>query len=225
MLVNPGLLLQNANPRDVLASAKAALVGFTPNYYWDFINNDAIVNGVVLGGVMKTPGITGTPRFSTEGLYVDAIGDMLTIPLTPPSNPFTIYVEFNRIVDTGAPARTITWDDGTANNLYALGVTSTDLGNSQVTTATVSQAAVNSVALWPLTPPKKLASRFDTNDVTMSFSGAATIQDNLATMPTGITTLRFGGSTSGGSLANGYIRRVAIFNSGLTNPNLVTITT
>lgn len=227
MLVNPGTLLQVSPGKrgGILANAATALAGFTPYHYWDFINDEAILAGVPLTGVMNTPGITGKPRMSSQGLYVDAAADVLLIPLAPPANPFTVYVEFNRIVDTGAAQRILHWDDDTSNNQYLTGTNTADLNNATVTTGGVAQAGITAVSTWTLNTVKKSATRFATNDVALCFSAATPVTDAAATMPSGITILRIGSARAGASLANGYIRRIAVFNSGLTNANLQTLTT
>lgn len=230
MLSNPGFFTQTKTNRnvDALTTAKANLAGFTPNYYWDFTKNDAIFADVTYNGVMNTPGIVGAgsgPVFNANGLYVSAANKRLTLPLTLGS-AYTIYSEFIRELDAGTQQYIWSYDNGSNTDLVDCKIDGavTDFVQSTVTTASASQAITATSSPLGLGVSTKFATRVQLNNFAFYSGGVQIGVDTSLTMPAA-TTLRFGVRYDNSTYARGWIKRVAIFNSALSDANMATLTT
>jgi hypothetical protein len=140
------------------------------------------------------------------------------------SYPLSLWAEFERAVDTGAAAETMAYlDAGDANNRTWLYVSSTDLAAALTSSGGVQQTGLTVAGVLATSTPYKAAVRVSTNSVQMARGGTLGTEDTVATNPTDPTFLRVGHGANLPSFA--YIRRIAIFNSALSDANLQTVTT
>jgi hypothetical protein len=100
-------------------------------------------------------------------------------------------------------------DDGTEDAAVRLRLEGGSNLQFTVTDGGVSQANLN------LGPAAMLArnqptAAWQTNDVVATFDGLAVVSDTVATIPAGLTTLRLGADSSGGSMLNGFIFRMLV---------------
>jgi hypothetical protein len=114
--------------------------------------------------------------------------------------------------------------DGTSNNEAAIrlnaGITPTYFsmsGGALQSNVSVGTAAANTVY--------KFAARFATDSVRGVFAGTLGTADTSATNPATPTVLNVGSSRAGTEQLFGLIRRIAVFNSALTDAQLQTTTT
>jgi hypothetical protein len=139
------------------------------------------------------------------------------------SFPFSSFVEFERVVDTGTFEIELSVDDGVGNNYTQLVVRNDDKFYAQMVTATVDQGSSVSAASVATGVVSKGAGRFATNSIRSVLGGTLSAEDTTATTPASASRVQFGAQFAS-SFSYGYIRRIAIFNSALTDAQLQTIT-
>jgi len=117
----------------------------------------------------------------------------------------------------------ISADDGTSNNQISIMMTDTGNSRGYVLSGGATQANIGGT-MYPVNGAGKSALAWATNDAAHTFDGEAVGTDATVTVPTGLTTFRFGDRAVGGRSTNGYIRRVAYWTSRISNANLQTLT-
>jgi hypothetical protein len=171
---------------------------------------------------------TGTAlRFDTQVGGHTATIDNISVKEVPANSltlyPLSLWAEFERAVDTGGFEALFSIDDGTANNTALIAINSADKLYGQMVTGGADQGSSTSAASVSVGVVTKGASRFATNSIRSVLNGTLSTEDTVATASATPTRFRIG--TEGSVPAFGYIRRVAVFNSALTDAQLQTVST
>lgn len=135
--------------------------------------------------------------------------------------PLSLWAEFERAVDTGGIEIIAQVDSGSATDRARLEVTAADIAGGIVSSGGVNQAFPSVTGALAVGTVYKAAVRVATDNVNMARGGTLGTNDTSATMPATPTLLRVGTATE----PFGYIRRIAVFNSALSDANLQTVTT
>ena len=207
-----------------LEEATAYLGVIAPYNYWDFTQNRVLYASRDLGIIPDTPGwsVTGGQ------LVMDATGLTVTNQLITCtaniSGDYTVWAEIYRGTDTGA-AEFYFQPYFDTNNRVNILIGAADLAGVITRTAGATVANPSTVAA-PAGATYKIAGRIKTNDFNTAVNGTLGTQDTAGALPTTPATFQFG-SNNGASFAGSgnLIRRVAVFNSALTDTQLQTITT
>jgi hypothetical protein len=140
------------------------------------------------------------------------------------SYPLSLWAEFERAGDTGSNEIVFQVDPGSDTNRAIVYVTNTDTFASFIDNGGVQQAFVTVAGTLALNTAYKGAGRFSTNSVQACRGGTLGTEDTVATMPSSPTVMRLGRDVSGQTIF-GLIRRIAVFNSALTDAQLQTVST
>ncbi len=137
------------------------------------------------------------------------------------SYPLSLWAEFERAVDTGGAEGLLLMNaSGSFSEIY---ISSGDQFEGFNTGATTGSTNVTgTIALNTVT---KGAVRFATDSVRSCRGGTLGTADTTATMPTTPTIMQIGIEPGGATYNSGYIRRIAVFNSALTDAQLQTVST
>lgn len=209
---------------NLLEEATAYLGGIQPYNYWDLTQNRALYAGRDIGIIPDTPGwsVTGGQlAMDSTGLTVT---NQLIACTANVSGAYSLWVEFYRGTDTGAAEFYLQAFADSNNRVNAI-VGATDVAGVLTRTAGATVANPSSVAA-PAGAVYKIAGRIKANDFNTAVNGTLGTQDTVGALPTDPATFQFG-SNNGASFAGSgnLIRRVAIFNSALSDANLQTVTT
>lgn len=194
--------------------------GSLPDYYFDFVNNRALIAGRDIGPISNTPSLTGTLDLTSRGHLVDGADNGIVIPVSGVTYPLMVVVELVRNTDTGAAEVAFTLDNGTTTENLNVRFTASDNLNL-LTTATSLQASV--AAISGVTVPSsvlRIAGRVSTNDIQVAGSPLGTLgtQDTSNTNPANPTHMRVGTDLAGAHTFTGLIREIAIV-SNITSTN------
>lgn len=224
--LSPVILAQSGQAgdgADFSLEAAAYLAGIAPYDYWDFTKNRAIYAALDVGAVTNTPGWT----VSGGSLVMDSTGLTVTTQLITAtaniSGYYTVWAEIYRGTDTGG-AEFYFQPYFDANNRVNILIGATDVAG--VITRTAGATAANPSAVSaPAGATYKIAGRIKTNDFNTAVNTSLGTQDVNGALPTTPATFQFG-SNNGASFAGSgnLIRRVAIFNSALSDAQLQAIT-
>ncbi len=227
LLTNPSLVGQSGvsvGQKSLLEQATAYFNGVEPTHYWDFTTNRAIFSGVTYSSVTDTPGWSGSPTISSRGMLIDGLSTPLVTPADV-SFPLSLFVEIERVTDTGLNEMLIVVDDNTIAERTSLRIhNTTDLATALMFDNSVSQADVSVAGATVAGGFYKIAGAFNTNRVQAAKDGVLGTEDTSCTLPVNPTHIRWGMRSDGGQVFSGYILRAAIFNSALSDANLQTIT-
>ena len=163
----------------------------------------------------------------TAGASVIRAADEQFIPVSGISFPVSLWAEFERRSDAGAGECILQLDNGAADENVSIRVNSSDFANAVMVTGAVVQASPTSTPTTvPLATVTKIAGRFNTNSVHGSLNGALySAEDTLGSLPVTPSFIRFGYRAGANVPFCGYLRRLAIFDSALSNADLQSITT
>jgi hypothetical protein len=173
------------------------------------------------GGQIES-GPTETSYIPTAGSSVARNADVLTFTQGV-SYPLSLWAEVERVADTNLFQRYFQMDDGTTANHVALILNTSELAEAAVRRADAGEAASAVAGAVAVPSSFKHAGRFETNNVIGCRNGTLSTVDTSVTLPT-TTLMRVGANVAGAGSFTGYIRRVAVFNSALSNAQLQTIT-
>jgi hypothetical protein len=137
--------------------------------------------------------------------------------------PLGLWAEFERAVDTGSDEHILAVDANTSGERALIYVTAADVAGSTMRAGAADQASLTVAGALALNTVYKMAGRYGTNDSILARGGTLSAADTLATAPSSPTRMAIGGGVSIPSF--GYTRRVAVFNSTLTDAQLQTVTT
>lgn len=133
----------------------------------------------------------------------------------------TVVTSFKIDADPGADAVVWSMDDGSANNYAQIYVaTSTGAVMAKVVSGGVTQADIN-VGTYSFGDTSSVAFAFEQNDFAASFDGGSVVTDSSGSMPSGITTFRYG-RDFGGRHLEGYGLKFEYYAFRLTNAELQT---
>lgn len=163
----------------------------------------------------------------TAGSSVIRAADEQFIPVSGISFPVSLWAEFERRSDPGTGECLIQLDDNTASNSVSVRVNSSDVPNAVMNSGGVVSASPVSGATCPLATRAKIAGRFSSTSVHGAHSGTLyTLEDTSVTLPAaGPSFVRFGYRIGATASFCGYLRRLAIFDSALSDADLQLITT
>lgn len=164
----------------------------------------------------------------TTGTSVTRAADVLTISSPGVTYPLSLFAEIERVVASGsaggAAEIAIQADDGTDAERANIAIATTQIARGVMTDGGVAQASVTAGVALGLNTVYKMAGRFSLNSVQFCRSGTLGTEDTTATVPTAPTILRIGNVAAGTSSPFNYIRRLAVFNSALSDAQLQTST-
>jgi hypothetical protein len=127
-------------------------------------------------------------------------------------------------VDTETNEGILALDGGSTANESLLFVTSADLASLLVTTASAFQGSVTAGAV-AVTTVTRMAGRVSTNNNNIAKLGTLGTADTSSTNPSAPTRITVGARGDSSLPSFGVIRRIAVFNSALTDAQLQTVTT
>lgn len=126
----------------------------------------------------------------------------------------TLLVGFDTPYAITTPARLVTIDDGTTSNRIFI---SSRASNGQFSCSTSGGGSIDLGAF--ATGRHKIAYSWEANNLLASIDGATALPDTSSTIPTGLTTIRFGRDSSG-DYAFGWLRRVVYLPRASTGAEL-----
>jgi hypothetical protein len=141
------------------------------------------------------------------------------------SYPLSLWAEFERSADTGGTELVMVVDDGDLSDYASMTVDGTDLLNSVMVRASVSQGGSAVTGATAALTVYKGAVRFNTNSIMAARGGTLGLEDTVATLAATPTTIRLGAYAGGINYSFQYLRKIAIFNSALTDAQLQTVST
>lgn len=213
------------------ASTAGPLVGTGANtrVTLTFTPSAATLTLTVTGSVTNVQlevGAFATSWIPTAGASVTRDADLLTVTSPGVAPPMSMFAHYERVVDPGAQEVLIRIDDGGTTESVTLVINGTsDLAQIGMNSGGVSQASPTVAGVMVAGTTYKMAGRYATNSVQVCRDGILGVEDTVATAATGLTTIRIGSSSVGINQPHGYLRRLAVFNSALSDANLQTITT
>jgi hypothetical protein len=158
----------------------------------------------------------------TAGSSVTRAADLLTVP-PGIDYPCTLWIEFERLGDTGAAENLLHLDDG-ANERATLRITNADLLGALMVDGGVTQGDVTVAGALSLNTNYKAAAAFNTDRVQACRSGTlGTVEDTTATLPSTPSLLRIGSTHAGTQGAFMLAKRAALILPDRSNANLQTI--
>lgn len=173
--------------------------------------------------VQLEEGSAASSWIPTAGASVTRAADSLTATAGV-SYPLTLFAEIERSTDAGAIEFFAHVDTGSDTERAGVGINASDLSRAAMSAGGVAQASVTVAGALAIGTPYKVAAAFNTNRVQVCFSGTLGTEDTSATLPTNPTLVRFGVNATLISPTFAYLRRIAVFNSALSDANLQTIT-
>lgn len=168
--------------------------------------------------------LSSSTWISTAGASATRNGDVLTVSSPGVDYPLTLWIEYERAVDSGTAVTLLRVDDGTLDERAVLGINGSDLARTIVADGAVTQADVTVAGALAVNTIYKQAGAVSTNRVQSCVNGTLGTEDTVATMPATPSIIRFGSSEVGLTQPFVYIRRAAVFNTALSNANLQAVT-
>lgn len=163
-----------------------------------------------------------TSYIPTTTATVTRAADITSLAIAPAAtSTITLVSAFNLLSTASANNTVLQIDDGTANNRCLNYAETTNPRNFCAVGGAV-QLNDDLGTLVAALSKNTIASGFAANDFGGSHNGNAAITDSVGSMPTGITTIRFGKDTSGNYL-NGWFRHGRYFPRRVDNATLVTM--
>lgn len=158
------------------------------------------------------------------GASATRVADVLTFSSISGAYPWSLYAEFERVVDTGGAGVSLLIGASDSER-GCLIVSSADTADMIVTTGGAQQNSSTSVAgALALNTPYRSAMRAADNDMRCARGGTLGNLDATGTMPASPGRITLGTAYSGASPMFGYIRRTAIFNAALADARLQALT-
>jgi hypothetical protein len=176
-------------------------------------------SGLLLWGLQLEAGYFPSsyiPNAGAAGTSVTRNGDVITYPVSSitgwNASAMTLVVAFRSAPDGASNTQQTLFqiDDGTEDNRIALVRDTSDFIRWQVTAGGVSQYNVEVGALGPQQRGTAALAVSSTLRRACFNGGSVDTEETTITMPSGLTTLRFGKNTTGEYL-NGHFRRLKIY--------------
>ena len=174
--------------------------------------------------VMLEFGLGPSSWIPTTGASASRNSEVLTVSSPGVDFPLTLFLEYERAFDSGAPVTLFRVDDGTINERAVLGINGSDVTRVIAVDGGVTQADVM-LGTLVINTIYKQAGAFATNRVQNCLNGTLGTEDTVATMPATPSVIRFGSGETGLTQPFVYIRRAAIFNTALSDAQLQAVTT
>ena len=184
-----------------------------------------ITKGVYIWGAQLEAAAFASSYIPTTTASATRAADSLTVTgVTGLAYPVSLFVEFERGVDTGAFEHLLTTHAGDSNHA-SLYVNSSDQGGGTTRQGGAAQASVAVTGALAVGTVYKVAMRVTTNDVQAAQGGTLATADTSCTNPPTPNTITFGNVQNGGNPCYGYLRRLAIFSRALSDAELRALTT
>jgi hypothetical protein len=167
-------------------------------------------------------GVFGSSWIPTTGTSATRAADILSYTAGV-NYPLSAWVEFERVSDSGADERMLHFGIGTERFIFD--VLTSDLWGVGARAGGADQAALSVAGTIATGTVQKGAGRIATNSVIGARAGVLSSEDTLVTLPANPTNVYIGASNTGAGLINGFVRRLAVFNSALSDAQLQTVTT
>jgi hypothetical protein len=181
-------------------------------------------SGIYIWGAQLEAGAFPSSYIPTTSSSATRAADILSYTAGV-SYPLSLWAEFERVVDTGSDAWITQLDNGTATERAAMRVSSAAALSGLSVAGGVQQSGETITGPIALNTVTTGATRIAANNVKLVLDGTLSSGDASATLPASPTMWRAGVDNSSGIFLWGYIRRLAIFNSALSDANLQTVTT
>jgi hypothetical protein len=181
-------------------------------------------SGISCENMQLETGAQATSPIATTTVAVTRAQDLLGYTIPAISGPITIVATFTpRWGVTGSTSGVMYLSDGTSNNYHELMTTPTTSFSVVSLTGGVSQANFTAGGVPAMGTEYRLAYSADTNDFRACVNGGAITSDVSGTVPTGLTTIRIGGTgiTAGGASID--VRRVDIYPVSTPSNRLVNL--
>jgi hypothetical protein len=173
--------------------------------------------------VMLEFGLGPSSWIPTTGASASRNSEVLTVSSPGVDFPLTLFLEYERAFDSGAPVTLFRVDDGTINERAVLGINGSDVARAIAVDGGATQGDVT-LGTLVINTIYKQAGAFATNRVQNCLNGTLGTEDTVATMPATPSIIRFGAGETGITQPFAYLRRAAIFNTALTDAQLQAIT-
>jgi hypothetical protein len=226
-VVNTSSTLTRTQVSGTIAIAGTAFI--QPQIYVFFNSGVAIDITLRIGLPQLELGAFATSVIPTTTTALTRAADVASVNTLSPwynATATTLYTEFNTPVPTTVAASAVVagFDDGTANNRFSNFYTSNTAAiAANQTIAGAPSFTISGASGLTLSNVQKAAARYQAGSYAMSVNGAAAVTDAFASAPPTVNTLRFGLRPSG-TQANMWLRRVTVYPRGLSNAELVSIT-
>lgn len=185
------------------------------------------VSGLYLWGAQCELGASQSSYIPTTTGTATREADVLTIASPGVNYPLSIFVEYQRLQDTGAVESLIQMDtvaDGN-NERCRLIVSASDTAQAFLVDGGSNVGNVQSAATISAGATARIAGRFNTNSVNIALNGIAATEDSTATLPNNPDRIIVGSTALTNLQPFNYILRLAIFNGALSDADLQTATT
>ncbi len=151
--------------------------------------------------------------------------DVMTFPLAGNgnANSGSFYCEYQADHTFGTACTIFGTDNGTTAQFNYIGLTATNVGTYDGTTASVVQWAIPDATAYVANTAVKMAGRYQLNAAQEARNGTLGTPDVSATMPVS-TTIVIGNSNAGAAQPGACIKNCRIWNSPLSNAQLQLIT-
>jgi hypothetical protein len=136
----------------------------------------------------------------------------------------SLVTEFSVIADSGSPAYANALTDGTTNNMILQFREATEQLRTGITSGGSGSTAGLLTAKTSPNTLLKFASAFKDDDISQSLNGASVNVDTIATIPSGIASLRLGNRDDNTRSLNGHIKSIKYYPRRLTNAQLQELT-
>jgi hypothetical protein len=181
------------------------------------------VSGLLVWGAQVELGGFASSYVPTVAASATRAADVLTYTAGV-TYPTSLWCEFELPVNALSSQALLQLDAGSINDRQLIYVATS--ARTIVDAASVTQAFISVTGTVAANTTTKLAGRAATNSVQLARGGTLATEDTLVTQPATPTSLLVGiETTAGGNAAFGYIRRIAVFNSALTDAQLQTVST
>jgi hypothetical protein len=182
-----------------------------------------VASGLYIWGAQLEAASFPSSYVKSEAAASTRAADVLTYTAGV-SYPLSLWAEFERSADTGGTELVMVVDDGDLSDYASLTVDSTDRLNSIMVQASSSQGGSAVTGTLAALTVYKGAVRFNTNSIMAARGGTLGLEDTVATLAATPTTIRLGAYPGGINYSFQYLRRIAVFNSALTDAQLQTTT-
>jgi hypothetical protein len=188
-----------------------------------YVANSVLNADVLIWGAQLEAASFASSYIPTVAAASTRASDVLTYTAGV-SYPASMWAEFSQdVLAGGGSNRIFQIDDGSINNRATLYM-STNVVTFRVSTSGSNVATVLVSGAISASVVYKAAGRAATDDVRVYRNATQGTQDTSAALPASPTTARVGVGVTTDEELFGYIRRIAIFNSALTDAQLTTTT-
>lgn len=174
--------------------------------------------------VQLEAGAFASSHILTAGASATRAADVLTVSSPGVSFPLGLFVEFERVLDTGGNEIQFGVDGGSSADMSMLSLSSSDLVRGQISASSSSQMDATVSGAVAVGVTTKAALRIAANNGIVAKNGSLASQDTSVTTPAAPTRILFGQGGGGATPSFGYLRRAAIINFAPSDAQLQAMT-